>query len=64
MIQAMDKSVSNISWESYKERINMDSVWTLVHGDYHPANQLINPDSDEVKVTTLDWEMVGLESGP
>jgi hypothetical protein len=34
----MDKSVSNISWESYKERINMDSVWTLVHGDYHPAN--------------------------
>ena len=64
MIQAMDKSVSNISWESYKERINMDSVWTLVHGDYHPANQLINPDSDEVKVTTLDWEMVGLGSGP
>lgn len=64
MIQAMDKSVSNISWESYKERINMDSVWTLVHGDYHPANQLINPDSDEIKVTTLDWEMVGLGSGP
>ena len=60
----MDKSVSNISWESYKERINMDSVWTLVHGDYHPANQLINPDSDEVEVTTLDWEMVGLGSGP
>ena len=48
MIQAMDKSVSNISWESYKERINMDTIWTLVHGDYHPANQLIDPESDEV----------------
>ena len=64
MIMAMDKSVNNISWESYKKRINMDTVWTLVHGDYHPANQLIDPDTDEVKVTSLDWEMVGIGSGP
>ena len=64
MILAMDSSVSKISWESFKERINMDTAWTLVHGDYHPANQLIDPNSEEIKLISLDWEMVGLGSGP
>ena len=69
MILAMDSSVSKISWESFKERINMDTAWTLVHGDYHPANQLIDPISfycysEEIKLISLDWEMVGLGSGP
>ena len=36
----------------------------MVHGDYHPANQLIDPTSEEVKITSLDWDMVGLGSGP
>lgn len=40
------------------------SVWTLVHGDYHPANQLVDPQEKEVAITTLDWEMVGFGSGP
>ena len=64
MIQTIDNSVSRISWESFKERINMDTVWTLVHGDYHPANQLIDPHSEEINLISLDWEMVGLGSGP
>lgn len=45
----------------------MNSVWTLVHGDYHPANQLIDPTitiKGDVEVVSLDWEMVGLGSGP
>jgi aminoglycoside phosphotransferase (APT) family kinase protein len=40
----------------------VDGIWTLVHGDYHPANQLYNPKTKEI--TTVDWEMVGLGSGP
>jgi len=44
--------------------MGIDKVWTLVHGDYHPANQLIDPEKEDARVTSLDWEMVGLGSGP
>jgi len=60
----MDSSVGKISWESYKNRLGLEKVWTLVHGDYHPANQLIDPKQEDARVTSLDWEMVGLGSGP
>jgi aminoglycoside phosphotransferase (APT) family kinase protein len=34
----MARSVELISWESFRERLNEEGIWTLVHGDYHPAN--------------------------
>lgn len=62
IIEAVTKSIGEISWDAYRKRLNVDSVWTLVHGDYHPANQLYNFETNEL--TTVDWEMVGFGSGP
>lgn len=58
----MARSVELISWDAFRQRLNEEGVWTLVHGDYHPANQLYDPDSNQI--TTVDWEMVGIGSGP
>eukprot|EP00756_Hemistasia_phaeocysticola_P009800 Hpha_TRINITY_DN14949_c3_g5::TRINITY_DN14949_c3_g5_i1::g.144182::m.144182 len=57
---ALSHSIGLISWESYRKRMNLDSQWTLVHGDFHPANILYHTDG---KVTLVDWEMVGVGSG-
>jgi len=65
--QAMD----GISWEAQLERLNaVNSNWTLVHGDFWPGNVLVSTDITADKdgmgdgVRVLDWEMVGLGSGP
>ena len=42
--------------------MNTGSQWTLVHGDFHAGNQLFDRKTGEI--TTLDWEVVGLGSGP
>ena len=42
--------------------MNKESQWTLVHGDFHAGNQLFDRKTGEI--TTLDWEVVGLGSGP
>lgn len=47
ILKAMETSVANISWDSFKQRLGLDTVWTLVHGDYHPANQLIDPNQED-----------------
>ena len=31
--------------------MGIDKVWTLVHGDYHPANQLIDPEKEDARVS-------------
>ena len=38
MLNIMEKSIQKISWDDYRIRLNENSTWTLVHGDYHPAN--------------------------
>lgn len=71
-------AMGNISWEAQVERLNAaHSNWTLVHGDFWPGNVLISTDVtsvqtekdskgfDEAKaLRVLDWEMVGVGSGP
>jgi len=75
VIECMEASISKISFSSYQaERSSASYQWTLVHGDYHPANlmfkslplPLSSNDGNKANgiVYLLDWEMVGLGSGP
>eukprot|EP01065_Artemidia_motanka_P048210 TRINITY_DN7727_c0_g1_i1.p1 TRINITY_DN7727_c0_g1~~TRINITY_DN7727_c0_g1_i1.p1 ORF type:complete len:354 (+),score=117.11 TRINITY_DN7727_c0_g1_i1:243-1304(+) len=61
--KAVDAAIAAISWDSYRKRLNPDSQWTLVHGDFHPANMICLPEASR-PVVMVDWEMVGVGSGP
>lgn len=73
----LDKAMEGISWEDQQQRLNLKSHWTLVHGDFWPGNVLLNTYSSsaaqasvsvsastQAPLKLLDWEMVGLGSGP
>ena len=65
--QLVDKAMEGISWESQQERLNSNSNFTLVHGDFWPGNVMISTSSDtkeDYDIRLLDWEMCGLGSGP
>lgn len=63
--EVLDASVAAIGWEAQQRRLNAKGAWTLVHGDFHPANLLWRPGGDgAASVVLLDWEMVGVGSGP
>jgi hypothetical protein len=38
--------------------------YTLVHGDFHPANMMVKRGQPGIEMIVLDWEMVGSGSGP
>ncbi len=59
----VDKAVKGISWQAQLDRLNVDGRWTLVHGDFWPGNVMWNT-TDNESIRLLDWEMVGLGSGP
>jgi aminoglycoside phosphotransferase (APT) family kinase protein len=68
----MDASMSKISWEEYQQRVHSaEYQWTLVHGDFHPANILwrwpeerVSGDSSALGSSVLlDFEVVGVGSG-
>ncbi|KAL7559955.1 hypothetical protein ACA910_008276 [Epithemia clementina (nom. ined.)] len=81
---AVEKAMDGISWQAQIQRLNTQTHWTLVHGDFWPGNVLwkvpqhntatmtttTTNDSDSVGNTRsswlrlVDWEMVGLGSGP
>jgi len=73
LVKLVDASMNKVSYEEYMEFIKKNP-FTLVHGDFHPANLLWNrspgiDNSDQTKysvtnVKLLDWEMVGIGSGP
>ena len=61
--KAVEKAVAGISWEAQLKRLNVEGHYTLVHGDFWPGNVLwMTKESNKIKL--LDWEMVGLGSGP
>lgn len=73
----VEKAMKCISWESHRKRLNVDSHFCLVHGDFWPGNVMIEKDETRTTVSSstiptkdsrdlrlLDWEMVGLGSGP
>ena len=73
--QAVEKAIDGISWEAQIQRLNENQHWTLVHGDFWPGNILWKkgvsacnsnqqPSSSPDSLRLVDWEMVGLGSGP
>lgn len=66
--EIVEKAMQGISWESQQDRLNSNSQFTLVHGDFWPGNVMIstgaNTENCANDIRLLDWEMVGLGSGP
>lgn len=68
--QTIEKAISSISWDTYIKQFHIDTCqWTLVHGDFWPGNVMWNINKDNTKnsyqkIQLLDWEMVGIGSGP
>ena len=58
-----EKAMNGISWEKQLERLNSSTNYTLVHGDFWPGNIMVSK-HDVHDLKCLDWEMVGLGSGP
>jgi hypothetical protein len=61
-----EKAMRGISWEDQLKRLNRDSHFCLVHGDFWPGNVMISRDNSDFgkrnsarMLKILDWEMVG-----
>ncbi|KAI9349729.1 kinase-like domain-containing protein [Obelidium mucronatum] len=67
LVECMDSSFRKVSWAGFQNRIQ-DSHYgfSLVHGDYHPANMMWKSGATESEdaLVLLDWEVVGVGSGP
>ena len=65
----MRASISRISWDAFKasqsER-RRKRLFTLSHGDFHPANFIrrTGHDTSLYPVVLLDFEVIGVGSGP
>jgi len=69
----VEKAMKGISWESHLQRLNANTHFCLVHGDFWPGNIMISkkemaPEIDETEsggvgkvrdLRLIDWEMVG-----
>jgi thiamine kinase-like enzyme len=63
VLACCESSFNKISWANYCEEIASNKrSWTLVHGDFHPANMMWKPSTSQLYI--LDWEMVGVGNGP
>lgn len=70
VIECLDAVVARTSWQAYQEELKTRPM-TLTHGDFHPANMMVRPRRNTSgtaaateDLVLLDWEMVGLGSGP
>ena len=78
LLQCMEASFAKISWTDYQQTVqSAEYQWTLVHGDFHPANIMwrwVQEQQEGGSNTTeaveaggspviLDFEVVGLGSG-
>ena len=70
VLACVTKAMEGISWEAQLKRIHVSGGhWTLVHGDFWPGNILISTNCGHEEgnlydLKLLDWEMVGIGSGP
>ena len=65
----IEAAIQGISWQAQTDRLHTKGQWTLVHGDFWPGNIMwminnSNNTSSGDEIRFLDWEMVGLGSGP
>lgn len=66
LLECIEQALKNIDWDAYQEGLK-SRPWTLVHGDFHPGNIMwifADEEKEEDYPLMLDWEMVGLGSGP
>mmetsp|Transcript_11563 Transcript_11563/g.42294 ORF Transcript_11563/g.42294 Transcript_11563/m.42294 type:complete len:388 (-) Transcript_11563:30-1193(-) len=67
VVECVDASLAKVSWEEFQREIKA-RPWMLVHGDCHPANMLLRfkgaEGESEMEVFLVDFEMVGIGSGP
>ena len=70
LLACLEASISKVvpgagGWDAFQAELRM-RPFTLVHGDFHPANFLLRPpvEGDRYNLVLLDWECVGLGSGP
>jgi hypothetical protein len=61
LVACIDAALAKVSWDAYQAELRA-RPFTLVHGDFHPANLLLSNDGERVKI--VDWEVVGVGSGP
>jgi hypothetical protein len=80
IVTFMETSIQALGYEAYKNMWQTNAgaggiPWTLVHGDYHPANFIVTlpkkPAADAAgahaeafALFLVDWEAVGVGSGP
>ena len=61
IVNCLDASFAKISWDKFLDELS-HRPWTLAHGDFHPANTMYDVKNDRLFI--LDWEVVGVGSGP
>ena len=61
LVACMDAAIAKVSWDGFQAELHA-RPFTLVHGDFHPANFLLVDGGQRVKL--VDWEAVGIGSGP
>jgi len=69
LLACLEACLQKISWEDYQADVHAATKpWTLVHGDFHPANILWRYGHPESGVpgtpVLLDFELVGVGNGP
>ena len=65
LVSCLDASVAKIDWDVFQIEL-ASRPFCLTHGDFHPANFMVRPKDAAGRHTLalLDWEIVGLGSGP
>lgn len=64
LVACIDASIAKADWKEYLADLQ-SRPWTLAHGDLHPANMLWSEKlRGESHLMLLDWEVVGVGSGP
>ena len=61
LVACVDAAIKKTNWETYQLELRT-RPFTLLPGDFHPANMLIVGAGKCLKL--IDWEMVGVGSGP
>jgi aminoglycoside phosphotransferase (APT) family kinase protein len=62
----LDASFTRATWADFQRDVAEGTarrrLTTLVHGDFHPANMMVK--RSDSSIVLLDWEQVGVGSGP
>uniref|UniRef100_A0A0G4IAM3 Aminoglycoside phosphotransferase domain-containing protein n=1 Tax=Chromera velia CCMP2878 TaxID=1169474 RepID=A0A0G4IAM3_9ALVE len=63
LVNLMDQSFEKVTWEAFQQSaLVSEGRFTLVHGDFHPGNMIVT--RKEKGLALVDWEVVGVGSGP